>query len=152
MHGCRVNRLSMDSLPAATSPRKNKTSHSILSHHPLPLFPALGVGPHEPLTHPCRMLTGWIVYRCCAGSHSRYEFMSTAARRQHFMSSFFYTFLLNFSLNSLKLRYSVFPVRISLPVHSICVSYVKVCHNHLCCSQAWILAIVGLSSLGDTLG
>lgn len=83
---------------------KNKTSHPIPSHHWLPLFPPLGAEPHEPLTHPCRMLTGWIVYGCCAGSHSHYEFMSTAAQRQNFMSSFFYTFLLNFSLNFLSLK------------------------------------------------
>lgn len=135
--------------------RKNKRSHSILSHHPLPLFPPLGVGPHDPLTHPCRLLTGWIGCRRCAGSHSCYELMSTAAQKTafHVLVLLHISFELQSQFSKVS-RYStsVFPVTISLPIHSTCVSYVKVCHNHLCCSQAWTLAIVGLSSLGDTLG
>lgn len=56
-------------------PQKKNDSFSYTSQQ-LPTAPQLGIGPCDPLPHPCWSFAGLLFCRPCAGNHSQYEFLS----------------------------------------------------------------------------
>lgn len=59
---------------------QRKTIPHIPSHHQLPIVAHLGLGPYEPLSHPCWALTGLILGRALQVVPVCCESMSTAVR------------------------------------------------------------------------
>lgn len=55
----------------------SKTTDILLQKHLLPTVPRLSREAHVPTVHPCEILTGFILCRSSAGSHTRHGLVNT---------------------------------------------------------------------------